>query len=256
MGWQLWGVTLVALLQLLMARCPHHKNTNKINAFAGSLSRGHIQRVVRLFLTWGNAHREAQEYWSEQFADHPPVWLVLGMGTFCTSDCKSCFEINSLMIEARGDVAVCLRQTSRLMRCEEWFGHSSLHLFFFFCFPYFCRPISVSPQAPWLHSYSTPSLPPSTVMLPSNVENYFTYLILQPARAGLFCEEIPTCLGKWMLAHKMSGKDAGWDSGCKTPVEWILYHKDAMLQERELLLQVKWKSLVVYILGWNSNCLC
>lgn len=64
MGWQLWGVTPVALLQLLMDRCPHHKNANKANAFAGSLSRGRVQWTVRLFLTQGNAHREAQACWS------------------------------------------------------------------------------------------------------------------------------------------------------------------------------------------------
>jgi len=52
-----------------------------------------------------------------------------------------------------------------------------------------------------------------------------------------------------MLDHKMSGEDAGWDSSCKTPVGWIVSCKDAVLQERKPLLQVRWKNLVVYSLG-------
>lgn len=52
-----------------------------------------------------------------------------------------------------------------------------------------------------------------------------------------------------MLDEKMSGKNAGWDSGCKNAVEWTLYHKDAMLQERKPLLLVKWQSLGVHGLG-------
>lgn len=150
----------------------------------------------------------------------------------------------SLMIEARGDVAGRLRQTSKLMRCEEWFGHSSLHLFFVFCFPYFCRAISISPQAPWL--YSIPHhhfLQAQQCFLQMLRIISRIYLILQPARAGLFWEEIPIWLGKRMLDHNMSGKDARWDSGSRSPVEWILYHKDTMFRRQNRCYRWSGKAL-------------
>lgn len=117
-----------------------------------------------------------------------PVGLAVGMGTLCTSNCKSCFERNSLMREARGDVAECLRQTSRLMRCEEWFGHSSSSLPF----------VSHTPAEPFPHLlrllnfHSVPQHhfhQAQQCFLPVLRIISLIYLILKPAKV-LFWEEI------------------------------------------------------------------
>lgn len=81
-------------------------------------------------------------------------------------------------------------------------------------------------------------------MLPSNMENYLTYLFNTAANKSWHNLE-----GNSYKTREVGGKDAEWDSSCRTPVEWILCHKDEMLQQRKPLLQVKWKSLVVCCLG-------
>lgn len=84
----------------------------KTNTVAGSLIRDTMNGQWGCSYTEQYPQRKAQEYWSEQFAGHPSVRLIVGMETFSTSNSKSCFErsilnvLNILMIEARGILVV------------------------------------------------------------------------------------------------------------------------------------------------------